>query len=207
MQTGPSPTRGRETGGRKSEPERGNVGPRDSILYQTAIRFPVANQDFLGFWTVDICRQGHSQRSAAQKTHGTPEMARPLCTQETGRLGWGRHKRHPLLGESMLTKHLVPELLGPGKGTNAGPTESVPLWSTREPEPEWLRLGKCTQPRALLRRFPCRAPWSLSSVDWESTHAMSRGKPSVAQTRRALPTHASDICLQYSSLPTAQLKK
>ena len=29
-----------------------------------------------------------------------------------------------------------------GRAQNTGPTESVPLWSTREPEPEWLRPGK-----------------------------------------------------------------
>ena len=89
----------------------------------------------------------------------------------------------------------------------AGPTESVPLWSTQEPEPEWLRPGKCTQPRARFRQFPCRATWSLRSVDQESTHTVSGGKPSVAQTLGALPTQASDICLQGSSLPTARLNK
>ena len=94
-----------------------------------------------------------------------------------------------------------------GRAQNAGPTESVPLWSTWEAAPEQLRPGKGTQPRAHFRPFPCRATWSLSSVDWESTRAMSRGKPSVAQTLRALPTHASDICLQCSSLPTTQLNK
>ena len=30
----------------------------------------------------------------------------------------------------------------------------MPLWSTRVPEPEWLRPGKCIQPRAGLRQFP-----------------------------------------------------
>ena len=69
--------------------ERGNLGPRDSILYQTASRLPVANQDFLGFWTVDICQEGRSQRSAPQRRH-TPEMALPLRIQETERLGPGR---------------------------------------------------------------------------------------------------------------------
>ena len=93
------------------------------------------------------------------------------------------------------------------KAQNAGPTESAPLWSTREPEPERLRPGKCMQPRARFRQSPCRATWSLSSVDWESIHAVSGDKPSVAQTLRALPTHASDICLQCSSLPTARLNK
>ena len=30
-----------------------------------------------------------------------------------------------------------------GRAQNAGPTESAPLWSTGEPEPERLRPGKC----------------------------------------------------------------
>ena len=74
-----------------------------------------------------------------------------------------------------------PALLGPGKGTECRP-KCVPLWSTREPEAEWLRPGKCTQARALFRQFPCRVTWSLSGVDGESTHAMSRVKSSVTQT-------------------------
>ena len=57
-----------------------------------------------------------------------------------------------------------------GRAQNAGPTKVVLLWSTQEPEPERLRPAKCTQPRALFRQFPCRATWSLSSVDRESTH-------------------------------------
>ena len=77
--------------------------------------------------------------------------------------------------ESVLAKHL-------GRAQNTGPTESVPLGSTREPEPEWLRPGKCTQARARFRQFTCRATWNLSNVDWESTHAMSRGKPRVTKT-------------------------
>ena len=83
----------------------------------------------------------------------------------------------------------------------------MPLWSTGEPEPEQLRPGKCTQPRACFRQFPCKVTWTLSSVDRESTHTVSRGNPSVAQMLQALPTHASDICLQCSSLPTAQLNQ
>ena len=49
--------------------ERDNLGPRDGILYQTASRLPVANKDFLGFWTLDIRWEGCSQRSAPQKKH------------------------------------------------------------------------------------------------------------------------------------------
>ena len=51
---------------------------------------------------------------------------------------------------------------------------------------------------------PGRETYSLSSVDRESTHTVSGGKPSVAET---LGTHASVICLQCSSLPTARLNK
>ena len=58
-----------------------------------------------------------------------------------------------------------------GRAQNAGPTESAPLWSIREPEPEQLRPGKCMQLRAHFRQLPCRATWSLSSVDQESTQA------------------------------------
>ena len=60
---------------------------------------------------------------------------------------------------------------------------------------------------ARFRQFPCRTTWRLSSVDWESTHAMSEGKPNVAEKLRALPTHASDIYLQCSSIRTTQLNK
>ena len=38
----------------------------------------------------------------------------------------------------------------------------------------------------------------------KSTHAMSVGKPSVAET---LGAHTSVICLQHSSRPTARLNK
>ena len=69
LQTGPSPTRPREAGGRQPEPERGTLSPRDSILYQTACRLPVANQAFLGYWVVDIHQDGRSQRSAPQRRH------------------------------------------------------------------------------------------------------------------------------------------
>ena len=68
LQTGPSPARGREAGEGQPELERGNLSPRDGILYQTVSKLPVANRN-LGFWMVDICRQGRSQRSAPQRRH------------------------------------------------------------------------------------------------------------------------------------------
>ena len=55
-----------------------------------------------------------------------------------------------------------PEQLIPGRAQNAYPTESMPLWGTREPE--WCRSRKCMQPRALIRQVPSRATRSLSSV-------------------------------------------
>ena len=67
-----------------------------------------------------------------------------------------------------------------GRSQNAGPTKSLPLWSTQEPKPEQFRPGKCTQPRACFGQFPFRAAWSLSSVDWESIGAM-KVKVKIAQ--------------------------
>ena len=106
--TGPCPAGGREAGGRPPELERGNLGPRDNILYQTASRLPVANQDFWGFWTVDIRWEGRSQRSAPQKRH-TAHLRR-VCPLPPRKLsGWDRggDKTHSLPGETALTKHLV----------------------------------------------------------------------------------------------------
>ena len=62
----------RQVGDSQSWKPRGNLGPRDGILHQTVSRLPVANQFFLGTWTVDICQEGHSQRSAPQRRHTAP---------------------------------------------------------------------------------------------------------------------------------------
>ena len=48
---------------------KGQTRPSDSIPYQTASRLLVANQVFLGSWTVDICQEGHRLRSALQRRH------------------------------------------------------------------------------------------------------------------------------------------
>ena len=114
------------------------------------------------------------------------------------------------LGRVCLPTTWSPECLDLGRAQNAGPTESVPLyprtWVPENLNLSGLDLGSTHNPGPALQ-FPCRATWSLSSVDRESTHAVSGGKPSVAQTLRALPTHASDICLQCSSLPAAKLNQ
>ena len=175
---------------------------------QTASRLPVANQMFLGTWMADIQQEGHSQRSAPQRRH-TAHVGR--CSHYAPRKpsGWDRggDKTHCTPGECahQALRHLSCSDLG--RAQNAGPTKYVPLWSTREPEPEQLRPGKRTKPRACFGQFPCRATWRLSNVDRESTRAVSWGKTSVVPTLRALATRASDICLQCPSLPTAQLNK
>ena len=55
-----------------------------------------------------------------------------------------------------------------GRAQNAGPTESEPLRTTRVPEPEQLRPGRCMQPRASLGRFPAEQPraWTV----WAGGH-------------------------------------
>ena len=45
-----------------------------------------------------------------------------------------------------------------GRAQNEGSTESVPLGTTRVPEPERLRPGRCMQPRAGLGRFLAEQP-------------------------------------------------
>ena len=61
----PIPCHRQGAGGRQPELERGKLGPRDSNPYQTVNRLPVANQDFLGLWMVDIHQEGRNQRSAS----------------------------------------------------------------------------------------------------------------------------------------------
>ena len=58
-----------------------------------------------------------------------------------------------------------------GRAQNAGPTESAPLRTTRVPEPEELRPGRCMQPRAGLGRFPVEQtrPWAVPT---ERAHAL-----------------------------------
>ena len=146
----PIPCQRQGAGGRQPEPERGKLGPRDGIPYQTANRLPVSNQDILGFWTVDIRWEGRSQRSAPQKRHtrhtgdghsqghpgiqaaGTPEVIR--CNHRLWRVSSQAH------GHLSFSDW--------GRVQNAGPTESALLLSTRESELEWLRPGNCMQPRA-----------------------------------------------------------
>ena len=150
--------------------------PETSILHQTVRRLPVASHVFLGSQTVDIHQEGCSLRSNPQKRH-TAHL-RPVLlwhTQETEHLGPGRWLRCTAdLGQSTCQApgHLSCSDLG--RAQNSCPTEPVPLQSTREPER--LRPGNCTKCRACFGQCPCKALWSMSSVDPESTCNLELGQ-------------------------------
>ena len=87
---------------------KGAIGALERHPLPTASRLPVANQDFLGFWTVDILQEGHSQGSAPQKRHTAHlRQAHPLPPRKPS--GWDRggDKMHSPPEETVLTKHLV----------------------------------------------------------------------------------------------------
>ena len=127
--------------------------PETSILHQTVSRPPVSNHVFLGSWIVDIFQEGHSLTSAPQRRH-TAHMRQ--CSQAPGnlvRIGrWWRHIAH--LEQCSYQAPGCLSCSDLGRAQNACPTESVPLWTTREPEPEWFRPGKCTKCRAHFGQCP-----------------------------------------------------
>ena len=88
-------------GKRQTRPQRG-------ILYQAASRHPVANQNPLGFWIVDFCREGRSQRSAPQKRHRA-HWRRTHMLPPRKLSGWdqGGDKTNSPPGETAFAKHLV----------------------------------------------------------------------------------------------------
>ena len=96
----------RQVGDNQSWKARGNLGSKDSILYQAASRLPVANQVFLESWTIDIFQESHSQRSAPQRRYTAYLRWRSCCTPRK-LSGWvqGGDNTHCPPGESALSKH------------------------------------------------------------------------------------------------------
>ena len=88
-----------------------------------------------------------------------------------------------------------------GRAQNACPTGSVPLWSTKEPT--WFRPGKCMKCRVHLGQWPCRLPWSLSSVDPWSTCCFGLWQAQCGPYAETTPP-TPDICLQCPFLPTTE---
>ena len=129
-------------------------GPREASSTKLQAGF-IANQDFLGFWTIEIHREGRSQRSVPQKRHTAHLRRCSGCTprKPSGRDGGGNKSQNCA---RQAPGHLSCSDLG--RAQNADPTESASFWSTRVPEPEWLRPGKCIQPRASLRQFLAEQP-------------------------------------------------
>ena len=155
----PQPETGRQA---QPELEGGNRGPREASYTKLQADF-FANQDFLGFWMVEIWQEGHSQRSAPQKRHTAHLRRRARCTPRKPS-GWdgGGIKSQPSTGYNRA--HQAPGHLScsdRGRAQNTSPIKSAALWSTQEPEPEQLRPEKCMQTRAHFRQFPCIAAWSL----------------------------------------------
>ena len=72
----------------ESQKARAKLTPRDHILYQTVNRLPVANQIFLGYWTVTSTRRVTARNQLPKEDiQHTPETVLPLHTKETKRLG------------------------------------------------------------------------------------------------------------------------
>ena len=142
--THPSPTGDRQA--RAARVGRGNRGPREASFTKLQAGF-IANQDSSGFCTVDICREGRSHRSAPQERHTarhTREGA-PVVHPENRAAGTGEvisRSDHACQAPGHLS------CSDRGRAQNTGPFKSTSLWSPREPEPEWLRPGKYTQPTA-----------------------------------------------------------
>ena len=113
--TGPSPTEDRQA--RAARARRGQLWTQRGIIYQLQAGF-VANQDFLGFWMVDIHREGRSQRSAPQKRY-MAHLRR--CTGCTPRKPSSRDGEGDKLQQLRSPSTWSSELLGPGKATKCRP--------------------------------------------------------------------------------------
>ena len=207
----PPPTRGREAGMRQPEVEgKGQSQPQ---------RLASSTKLWVGFQPLTTSSWDPRQLTSARKVAAWDQLHRgdtwhTWAGSLTGHLGnWAAGtgeviKMHSPPGTVCSPSMWSPELLGPGKAQNACPTEAMPLQSTQGTEPEQLRPGKCTKHRAHFGQCPCRAIWSLSSVDLGSMCRRELGQTQCGPyTMRTPHTHTSDICLQHSSLPTTQLNK
>ena len=83
------------------------------------------------------------------------------------------------------------------------PTGSVPLRSMWEPE--LLRPRECKKCRVHLGQCPCRAPWSLSSVDPGNTCCPGLWQTQCGPSTASTPHTYHHICLQCPSLCTTQV--
>ena len=165
---------------------KGQTRPREGIHYQNANKLPVSNQrlpKILDGWHL----LGGSQ----------PEISFPEETQGApGRRAWklrlwlGRGEVALHLKRVCSSKNLAAWAAWTGNGKKRQAQLNLSLCGvTQNLDLSVLDLGSARNSGPT----PCRATCSLRSVDRESTHAASGGKPSVAGTLWALPTQASDL--------------
>ena len=159
------------------------MAPETASPTKVETGFQFLTKDFLRFWMVDICREGRSQRSAPQERHTRCTAARPDTEVGTGR---GEVMLHLKRVRSSGTRQALvrfPQLLGRGRHKTQV-QQSLHLSGV----PENLNLSDLGLGSARNSGpAPCRATWSLSSVDRESTHAMSGASPVWPEHRESSP--------------------
>ena len=174
------------------------------IVHQTESRLPVSNHVFLESWTVDICQESCSLRSAPQRRHMIPlrRCSHGAPRKLSGLDPVGNKDAWPTW-DSVLAKHLVAWAAGTWEGHKTHVHPSLWLWGVPEnPNLSSLDLG-ITGPvplRSNLEPEQCRhgkhtPPWA-----WENPVCSIHCK-------RFPKIHTHIICLQCSSLPTTQLNK
>ena len=129
LRTSTSPARDRQAGATRTS--RGQSRPQRGILSKLKASF-IANQDFLQFWTVDICQKGGSLRSAHQRRQMAHLRWHSLCEPRKPS-GWDRggdNMHFPTWGVCTCQAPGCLSCSDLGRAQNSGPTKSVPLWST-----------------------------------------------------------------------------
>ena len=107
--------------GDRAEGKGANSAPETASSTKWQTGFQLLTKDFLRFWMVDICREGHSQKSASQKGHkayptGTPRnWGWDPGTTEEGRRSAPR--------KSVLIKLLAVWAALAGEGTKHRPNQ------------------------------------------------------------------------------------
>ena len=83
--------------------------PEMGFLHQTVSRLPVASQVFPGSWMVDICQEGHSQRSAPKRRTHMASLRWRSCSPPGKLSGWdqGGNYDAQTTWDSVLAKHLA----------------------------------------------------------------------------------------------------
>ena len=172
------------------EPEGGNRGPREASYTKAQADF-VANQDFLGFWTVDICHPP----GGSQPEISFPEEGATAVHPENRKAGTREGRSHSLqLGATMRAEDLVTQAAWTWDGQKRQAQPSLRLRGVPENlNPSGLDLGSACNPgpasdssrQSNLEPGQCR----LGKLT-----RRQRGKPSAAQTLWARPTHTGDIC-------------